>query len=139
MYIYFNFHQSAVIPYRFLNGDLEICLITSVKKKKWIIPKGYIDFNLSPFESAKKEAFEEAGILGNDNTYDLGIYKVKKQVGIVDVRVFSLEVTKTLDDFPEVKMRQRRWFKFEEANNFISNKEIVLMLQSLKEKLSTQN
>ena len=77
--------------------------------------------------------------MGNDNTYDLGIYKVKKQVGIVDVRVFSLEVTKTLDDFPEVKMRQRRWFKFEEAINFISNKEIVLMLQSLKEKLSTQN
>ena len=58
-----NFSQSAVIPYRISKKGLEILLITSLKKKNWIVPKGYIEFNLTPFESAKKEAYEEAGVL----------------------------------------------------------------------------
>ena len=59
-----NFSQSAVIPYRLSKNGLEILLITSLKRKHWIVPKGYIEFNLTPFESAKKEAYEEAGVLG---------------------------------------------------------------------------
>ena len=78
MRLEFNFNQSGVIPYRVNNGVLEILLITTVKKKKWIIPKGYVEFNLSPFESAKKEAFEEAGIIGSNETYELGTIELKK-------------------------------------------------------------
>ena len=35
--------QSGVIPYRIQEGKIEILLITSLKKKRWIIPKGIIE------------------------------------------------------------------------------------------------
>ncbi len=70
----FDFTQSAIIPYSIKDGELQILLITSIRKKKWIIPKGFIEFNLSAFESAKKEAFEEAGVIGTNETIELGIF-----------------------------------------------------------------
>ena len=32
--------QSAVIPYRERNGAIEVLMITSRKRKRWVIPKG---------------------------------------------------------------------------------------------------
>ncbi len=67
-----NYHQSGVVPFRKKGKKkIEIFLITSVKKQRWIIPKGYVEFNLSAFESAKKEAIEEAGVLGSNETFEL--------------------------------------------------------------------
>ncbi|MEJ2103143.1 MAG: hypothetical protein P8X47_01050 [Ignavibacteriaceae bacterium] len=43
-----QFDQSGVIPYRRKNGTLEILLVTTIRKKNWIIPKGFIEYNLSP-------------------------------------------------------------------------------------------
>ena len=40
--------QSAVIPYRSREGQLEILLITSRNSKRWIIPKGIIEPNMTP-------------------------------------------------------------------------------------------
>jgi 8-oxo-dGTP pyrophosphatase MutT (NUDIX family) len=60
------FDQSGVIPYRKKEWKVEVLLVTSIKKKKWIIPKGFIEYNMSPFQSAKKEAFEEAGVRGSN-------------------------------------------------------------------------
>ena len=78
MKLEFNFSQSGVVPYRKKNGELQILLITSIKRKKWILPKGYIEFNLSPFESAKKEAYEEAGVLGANETVELGSFVMEQ-------------------------------------------------------------
>ncbi|MCW8824299.1 MAG: NUDIX domain-containing protein, partial [Ignavibacteriaceae bacterium] len=73
-----HFDQSGVIPYRRKNGTLEVLLVTTIRKKNWIIPKGFIEYHLSPFQSAKKEAFEEAGVRGSNTTRILGSYKAKK-------------------------------------------------------------
>ncbi len=136
MKLEFNFKQSGVIPYRKNNGVIEILLITSVKKKKWIIPKGYIEFNLSPFESAKKEAFEEAGIIGSNETIELGTVEVKKGIGVTHMKVFSMEVIKMLEDYPEKDFRKRKWFSTEEASSKVSIAEvprlISVLLSSLK-------
>jgi 8-oxo-dGTP pyrophosphatase MutT (NUDIX family) len=74
-----EFTKSAVIPYRLNNGKLEILLVTSIKKKNWIVPKGYIEFNLTPFESAKKEAYEEAGVVGSNETVEVGQFINEKE------------------------------------------------------------
>ena len=73
-----HFDQSGVIPYRKKNGKTEVLLVTSIRRKKWIIPKGFIEYHMSPFQSAKKEAFEEAGVKGSNTTKILGSYKVRK-------------------------------------------------------------
>jgi 8-oxo-dGTP pyrophosphatase MutT (NUDIX family) len=131
----FNFNQSGVIPYRTKNGVLEILLITSIKKKKWIIPKGYVEFNLSPFESAKKEAFEEAGIIGSNETYELGTIELKKGNGVTHMKIFSMEVTKVLDDYPEKELRKRKWFDKEEASEKVAIPEISAMITALNNKV----
>lgn len=135
MKLEFNFNQSGVIPYRRVNNELEILLITSIKKKKWVIPKGYIEFNLSAFESAKKEALEEAGILGTNETIELGSFVNQKSIGVCHVVVFAMEVIKVLDDYPEKDKRKRKWFKIKEASTNVNIPSISSMILSLESKL----
>jgi len=131
----FNFNQSGVIPYRKNEGGLEILLITSINKQKWIIPKGYVEFNLSPFESAKKEAFEEAGIIGSNETIELGTIAIKKDLGVTHMKIFSMEVIKILEDYPEKELRKRKWFNTEEASLKVTIAEIPAMIASLQNKI----
>ena len=35
--------QSGVIPYRIMDGQIEVMLITSSGGKRWVIPKGLIE------------------------------------------------------------------------------------------------
>ena len=135
MKLEFNFNQSGVIPYRKNNGIFEILLITSIRKKKWIIPKGYVEFNLSPFESAKKEAFEEAGIIGSNETFELGTIELNRANGLTHMKIFSMEVIKILDDYPEKELRKRKWFNAEEASSKISIPEIPAMIRTLQNKV----
>jgi len=131
-----NYHQSGVIPYR-KNGKkkLEILLITSVKKQKWIIPKGYVEFNLSAFESAKKEALEEAGVVGTNETVELGEFVVQKSFGKCLIKIFSMEVIKELDNYPEKAKRKRKWFDVNDAVKKVNLKEVSQMIALLNNKL----
>jgi 8-oxo-dGTP pyrophosphatase MutT (NUDIX family) len=133
--IEFNFSQSGVIPYRKKENEFEILLITSIKKKKWIIPKGYVEFNLTPFESAKKEAYEEAGIMGSNETIELGSYSTEKSIGLQRIKLFSMEVIKVLDDYPEKNMRKRKWFSVAEAAAAVSLPEVSNLILSLPGKI----
>ena len=131
-----NFHQSGVIPYRIKGKKkIEVLLITSVKRKRWIIPKGYVEFNLSAFESAKKEAFEEAGLLGSNETFQLGEFIIQKSYGKCFLKIFSMEVIKELDDYPEKFKRNRKWFGLDEALEKIAVPEIAEMMLFLKKKI----
>ncbi len=127
----FDFIQSAIIPYRLEERKLEILLITSIRKKKWIIPKGFIEFNLSAFESAKKEAFEEAGVIGTNETIELGSFTIKKYGGRTNIVVYSMEVEKFKDDYPEKNLRKRKWYGVEEAIETISIPEVIKMIETL--------
>ena len=127
----FDFTQSAIIPYRIAEGKLEILLITSIRKKKWIIPKGFIEFNLSAFESAKKEAFEEAGVIGTNETIELGSFTIKKYGGRTNIVVYSMEVEKFKDDYPEKNLRKRKWYTVEEAIETVSIPEVIKMIETL--------
>jgi 8-oxo-dGTP pyrophosphatase MutT (NUDIX family) len=93
--------QSAVVPYRLIGNEIEVLLVTSIKKKKWIIPKGYVEYSLTPFESAKKEAFEEAGITDSNETVELGEFVTDKNGNTKIVRVFLMKVIEQWDDYPE--------------------------------------
>jgi 8-oxo-dGTP pyrophosphatase MutT (NUDIX family) len=133
----FNFNQSAVIPYRFTNGKIEVLLITSTKRKRWIIPKGYIEFNLTPFESAKKEAYEEAGVIGSNETMEMGSIKIEKPIGVCSVKVFSMEVVKELENYPEKNLRKRKWLPLEEAAEKIEIPEVSGMIAGLPTKIKS--
>lgn len=131
--------KSCVIPFRITDGKLELLMVTSMKKQKWIFPKGYIEFNLSAFESAKKEAYEEAGVVGENETVELGSFRLKKKNEVALLKVFSMEVTKELKDYPEKNLRKRKWFTIDEMNEAIENQDLKGFVTKLKDSLKLPN
>ncbi|NET56922.1 MAG: NUDIX hydrolase [Symploca sp. SIO2E6] len=74
--------QSGVIPYRLREGITEVLLITSINSKRWIIPKGLVEPGMTPQDSAAKEAWEEAGVIGEVLPTLMGTYDYRKWGGI---------------------------------------------------------
>jgi len=126
-----HFDQSGVIPYRKKNGKVEVMLVTSIRRGKWIIPKGFIEYNMSAFQSAKKEAFEEAGIRGSSGTRIIGSYTVKKRGSELLTKIYSMNVTRVFKDYPEKNLRKRKWFTISEAAKKVEIDELAKMIRKL--------
>ncbi|HMH65167.1 MAG TPA: NUDIX hydrolase [Rhizomicrobium sp.] len=99
---------------------LEVLLITSLNSKRWIVPKGWPEPDLTPAQSAAREAFEEAGVTGKTSAKPVGTFhylKEKKDGGGVpcSVDVFALHVTKQLDEWPEKGARELAWLPLDRA------------------------
>ncbi len=104
----YYYTQSAVVPYRVRDGMIEILLITSRRRKRWIVPKGIVEPDLSPSESAVREAWEEAGIEGEVATEPLGMYTYTKWGDVCTVTVYPMRVEVELASWPE-EFRDREW------------------------------
>jgi 8-oxo-dGTP pyrophosphatase MutT (NUDIX family) len=126
-----HFDQSGVIPFRKKNGRIEVLLVTSIRKKNWIIPKGFIEYHLTPFQSAKKEAFEEAGVRGGNSTRILGSYMVYKNGSELHSKIYSMRVTRIFKDYPEKNLRKRKWLPVSDAAKKVSIQEIAKMIRKL--------
>ena len=100
--------QSGVIPYRIQDGQIEVMLITSSASKRWVIPKGLIEPDMTPQDSAAKEAWEEAGLLGKVFPDLLGTYEYQKSGYICQVGVFLMQVQAVLEIWPEASKRKRQ-------------------------------
>jgi 8-oxo-dGTP pyrophosphatase MutT (NUDIX family) len=95
--------QSGVIPVI----DNRLVLITSRRSENWVIPKGYIEKGLTPAESAAKEAFEEAGLIGRVHHEVAGKYRYRKYGKLFSVRLYPLFIDKMLDEWDEMHDRRR--------------------------------
>ena len=111
--------QYAALPYRLINSGTEILLITTRRKGKWSVPKGWPMKGQSAPHAAAIEAFEEAGVVGKMSARKVGRFKHRKTKGAKAIRcavdVFSLAVHDKFDNWPEKHQRKRRWFAAEEA------------------------
>lgn len=107
--------QSATIPYRIRDGEIEVLLITTRKQGKWIIPKGGIEEHLSAHTSAEKEAHEEAGVKGRVSTVSLGCYRHGGSDDDPIVEVFLMRVDREEPSWPEEDERERRWVSLDDA------------------------
>ncbi|NUN08728.1 MAG: NUDIX domain-containing protein [Ignavibacteriaceae bacterium] len=125
MKLIFNFHQSALIPYQKSGNSIKVLLITTRKNKYWTIPKGFVDPNLSPFESARKEAFEEAGISQCKGEKLISQITLHKKIGLCYLEIFASQVVTMVDIYPESSYRERDWFKLDDAVGLIKNREIA--------------
>jgi len=108
------FQQSAVLPFRHDRGRLEILLVSSRRKKRWVIPKGVRELDMDAASSAAKEALEEAGIEGFLSADVVGTYEYEKWGGTCTVEVYSMAVHTSYDTWPE-SYRDRYWFTPQEA------------------------
>jgi 8-oxo-dGTP pyrophosphatase MutT (NUDIX family) len=131
-----HFDQSGVIPYRKKDGKTEVLLVTSIRKRNWIVPKGFIEYHMSPFQSAKKEAFEEAGVKGSNSTKILGSYKVRKNGSELLTKIYSMKVTRIFKDYPEKNLRKRKWFSVYDAAKKVDIDELATIIRRLGRKNS---
>ena len=109
--------QAGAIPLR----DGTVCLITSSDGQRWQVPKGMIDPGDTPPESARKEAWEEAGVEGELRDEPAGSYRYNKEDRLCEVTLFILDVTSVADDWPEKSERRRRWVTLDEALEAVGN------------------
>ena len=112
--------QVAALCWRTGQRGLEVLLITSRNSKRWILPKGWLQPELTAAENAAREAFEEAGVTGKIGAQPVGRYHYLKErregAGMpVSVDVFALAVTRQLDDWPEKGQRSMIWVGMNEA------------------------
>lgn len=75
------FRQASAIPFWVVAGELQVVLVTSRHKRKWIVPKGVVDLGLSPEQAALREAHEEAGVIGGIEGAAVGRYEFAKWGG----------------------------------------------------------
>jgi 8-oxo-dGTP pyrophosphatase MutT (NUDIX family) len=99
--------QAAVIAMR----QGLICLITSSSGKRWLLPKGNLEHGHKLQQTALREAWEEAGLVGILRNTPVGEYRYEKLGRIHRVVVFRMKVTKVKRDWPERNRRRRRWLR----------------------------
>src|ERR1700753_4055319 len=70
--------QVAALCWRAGAKGVEVLLVTSLNSKRWIVPKGWPEADLTPSENAAREAFEEAGVTGKIAARAVGRYHYLK-------------------------------------------------------------
>ncbi|MGB5776451.1 MAG: NUDIX domain-containing protein, partial [Sedimenticolaceae bacterium] len=134
----YYYTQSAVIPYRIRDGNLEILMVRSSRDKHWVVPKGIIDPGHSAQESALKEAWEEAGIEGEVDDQPLGSYRYPKWGAFCSVTVYPMAVSREIpvEEWEEPE-RGRHWVSAEMASKLLKQKGLRPLVQTLALRLGT--
>jgi 8-oxo-dGTP pyrophosphatase MutT (NUDIX family) len=127
--------QFGALCYRVTDGKVQILLITSRRTKRWIIPKGWPENDMTPGESAANEAMEEAGVAGKLKERPFGVYCYEKTVEDGDnfpciVTVYALKVKMILTDYPEKSERRRKWFSRKDASKHVFEPDLARLLKS---------
>ena len=126
--------QFAALCYRKKDGKVQVCLVTSRKSGRWILPKGWPMHGATPAEAAAIEAWEEAGITGKPIERCLGVFSSVKPLDAAEtpvvVMVYPIKVTKEHDKWPEHKQRRRKWMNPNKAAKRLTEPELRRIVAS---------
>ena len=118
--------QYGALPFRWSrDGSLKVMLVTTRGRKRWMIPKGWPIRGLDPHDSAAREAFEEAGLVGEVHPEAIGSFQYSKKIGDgrevqCVVEVFPLHVNHQKDRWLEQGERETKWFNSRKAASLVS-------------------
>ena len=120
-------HQYGALPFLITEGGkLKVLLVTSRGRREWVIPKGRPIRDLSAADTATREAYEEAGLVGTVvGEEPFGYYRYEKQrksrnATLCEVTVFLFAVERQLRKWPEKSQRETRWFALKEASLLVA-------------------
>jgi 8-oxo-dGTP pyrophosphatase MutT (NUDIX family) len=118
-----KFKQFAALPYRTSDTNLEILLITTRKKGRWSVPRGWPIKRCTAHETAATEAYEEAGMRGAVGIEPIGQFKKRRtkrrRSVLCDVRIFPLEAKRLQGNWLEKHERSRIWVAPSEAAKLV--------------------
>lgn len=120
--------QFAALCYRYEGQKLKICIVTSRRSGRWILPKGWPMHKHTPAKAAAREAWEEAGIKGEAIDQCLGVFSLVKPLSDnpapVVVMVYPVAVTEISDRWPEMTERKRKWVSPKKAAKKLQEPEL---------------
>jgi 8-oxo-dGTP pyrophosphatase MutT (NUDIX family) len=128
--------QFGALPFRWNSGgSLKVMLVTTRGRKRWMIPKGWPVPGLEPHESAAREAFEEAGLVGYADPNTVGSFRYNKRLGlgrqvICTVEIFPLHVDHQRPHWLEKGERETRWLSTKKAASLVSESELKKIILS---------
>ena len=128
--------QASAVPYQFINGHAEFCLITSRQSKLWVFPKGIVDRGETIEEAALKEAWEEAGLIGRIVGEPLGNYEYTKVGKSLAVTVVLMEVDESTEHWQEAHLRQRTWVSADEARELLTRDWLSELLETAIDRIA---
>ncbi|RBW56231.1 NUDIX hydrolase [Ruegeria sp. A3M17] len=129
--------QFAALCVRGSGDDKKVLLITSRGTGRWVIPKGWPIDGMDGAETAKEEAWEEAGVkvkhLGRKAVGHFTYDKILDDGTAQPVRtnVYRIDVKDLAEEFPEVSERERCWFSPKEAAELVQEPELREMLRQM--------
>lgn len=131
--------QVAALVYRRHKGNLQVLVITSRGTGRWIIPKGWPQVGRTLAQTAGREAYEEAGILGNVSALPIGSFNYCKndlppeRINQFAVAVYALEFTEQAKNWPERDQRVCEWVSPQEAALRVDEAELKDILQQFRD------
>src|ERR687897_760275 len=129
-----RYHQFGALPFKWdRDGSLKVMLVTTRGRKRWMIPKGWPIRGLGPHESAAREAFDEAGLVGYVHAEAVGSFQYMKRLGPgrqvrCTVEVFPLHVDHQRPHWLEKGERETRWLSPKKAASLVSEPDLKKIL-----------
>jgi 8-oxo-dGTP pyrophosphatase MutT (NUDIX family) len=115
--------QACAVPYRVVRGHIEVCMVTTMRRRRWTFPKGIVESGHSLGETALKEAWEEAGLRGEIVGGPLGTYSQHKRGNELTITAHLMLVRESRSAWPEAELRERRWIDAVEAAEHLGRTE----------------
>ncbi len=131
-----DFLQCAALCMREGRDGPEVLLVTTLNTRRWILPKGWPMKGRTLAGAARREAWEEAGVIGRVSESPVGYYIYQKVLkrGLpipCRVEVFRIDVDGLDREYPEKGKRRRRWFPLADAAARVEEPELRALLLSL--------
>lgn len=128
--------QSGALPYSIVDGRVVFLLVTSRRTGRWIFPKGSISTGMTAWDSAAKEALEEAGVAGEIASDAVGTYQNSDKGMLVDVDLYPLRVESQFDTWQEMDQRLRHWALLAETRRLLADRSLARLAEKLHRQLS---
>ena len=128
--------QSGALLYALVENRVVFLLVTSRRTGRWIFPKGSISSGMTAWDSAAKEALEEAGVTGQISHDAIGSYQNSDKGMLVDVDLYPLLVDTQYDDWDEMDQRLRHWALLAETRRLLDDRSLMRIAETLHRQLT---
>ena len=127
--------QSGALPYVIVDNRVVFLLVTARRTGRWIFPKGSISAGMSPWDSAAKEAMEDAGVTGEISRDVIGTYWITDKGRRTAVDLYPMSVEQQFDSWKEKEQRLRHWALLPEVQRLIADRALARIASDLQQKL----
>jgi len=135
--------QCGALAYRLRRGQPTYLIVTSRRTGRWIFPKGQPEKDESGWETAAREAFEEAGVIGTGLARQIGRYRSIKfredWVQPLDIALYPVRIKRLLREWEENGERERRMVTASRAAVMLSQPDMVALCTRFDRKLKVKN